>query len=404
MGNKVIRLAVAGGRRGRAFNQALDSLKDKVVLKYICDKDNDVISEWTKSFPDITGVESFAELIEKADFDAVFIATPIEFHFEQSVAALKAGKHVLCEVFAASELEQLEMLVETVEDTGLVYMMAENYVYTRQNMMVLDMTQKGVFGDITYAEGMYIHDCRRLRLDNEGNVTWRGEMLKNVRGNTYPTHSLGPVAKWMGLTDRDFMKRSSTFISRQAAMNDYVRKHFGSDHPSLQKGFWAYGDSVITVIECDSGALIVLRFDGDSNRPHNTSHYHLQGVNASFMSGRHTNEDPIVWIDGSSSKNQYGEAEKWDSLWKYEMLYEHPLWVEHMDQASGFGHGGSDFFVLRDFVDAILSHSRPFIDVYDAASWSSIVPISIESVKKGGAPIDIPRFLRKPVKLPIEMK
>ena len=397
MPEQKVKLAVAGGNRGKAFNTALELLKDRVCLTCICDPDGQKLEEWKRNFPQIAVYASFADLLEKGDFDAVFIATPIDLHCGQSIAAMRAGKHVLCEVYAANTLDEMENLVQTVEETGRVYMMAENYVYMRQNLMVLNMVEQGVFGDITYAEGMYIHDCRPIRFDSQGNLTWRGEQLRKVRGNTYPTHSLGPVAKWLGLTERDNMKRSSTFISRHASMDSYIRKHFGSGHPALEKGFWAYGDSVVTIIECESEALILLRFDGDSLRPHNMNYYHLQGTRASYISGRHENEDPIIWIEGISSENPDGTAKDWDSLWEMSFRYEHPYWAKDMVHAQKMGHGGGDYFVLKDFVDAVLDKKRPFIDVYDAVAWSSIVPISIESVKKGGVPIDIPRFPRKKI-------
>lgn len=395
MSRKQVRLAVVGGNRGKAFNNTLSLLKDSVELTAICDVDEAKVQEWQKSFPGIHGYTSYEELLEKSGADAVFIATPIDMHYKQTKLALMAGKHVLCEVYAANSLEEMEDLILTVEQTGLVYMMAENYVYMRQNMMVLNMVNHGTFGDITYAEGGYVHDCRPIRVDAAGNVTWRGEQMRHMRGNTYPTHSLGPVAKWLGLTEHDHMKTCSTFVSRHASMNSYIRKRFGDKHEALQKGFWAYGDSVITVIECVSEALIVLRFDGDSLRPHNAVHYQLQGTNASYLSGRYEDEDPLVWVEGVSSENNDGTAEKWDNVYKHAYKYEHPLWAEHMAEARKLGHGGGDFFVLRDFINAILTNTRPFIDIYDAVAWSSIVPASMESVKKGGIPIKIPRFERK---------
>ena len=395
MSDMRIKLAVVGGNRGKAFNSTLSLLSDVVELTAICDVDGEKVQEWQKNFPGIQGYTSYEEMLEKSGVDAVFIATPIDLHYKQTKQALLAGKHVLCEVYAANTLSEMEDLVRTVEDTGLVYMMAENYVYMRQNMMVLNMANQGAFGDITYAEGGYVHDCRPIRVDSSGQVTWRGEQMRHLRGNTYPTHSLGPVAKWLGLTERDNMKTCSTFISRHASMNSYIRKRFGNEHEALRKGYWAYGDSVITVIECDSEALIVLRFDGDSLRPHNMVHYELQGTKASYLSGRFDDEDPLVWVDGVSAENSDGTAEKWDNLYKHAYKYEHPLWAEHMADARKLGHGGGDFFVLRDFMSAIQTNTRPFIDVYDAMAWSSIVPVSMESVKKGGIPISIPRFNRK---------
>ena len=395
MPQKKVKLAVAGGNRGSAFNKALEHLAGKAQLVAICDVDENRIREWEDNFPGIKSYTDYDTMLEDPGIDAVFIATPIDLHYEQSKKALLAGKHVLCEVYAANTLEELGDLIKTVEQTNLVYMMAENYVYMRPNMMILNMTQRGAFGDITYAEGGYIHDCRPIRIDKSGNVTWRGEQMRRTRGNTYPTHSLGPIAKWLGITKSDQIKKCATFVSRQQSINEYIAKRFGKENPAAQPGYWAHGDSVISILECESGALIVLRFDGDSLRPHNMVHYGLQGTKAAYLSGRHDDEDGLIWLEGYSKQNDDGTAAKWDNLYKHAYKYEHPLWAGNMEHAVHFGHGGGDFFVLKEFSEAILEQRAPFIDIYDAATWSSVVPLSIESVKKGGCPVGAPVFIRR---------
>lgn len=393
MSKRKIKLAIVGGNRGGAFNSTLELLADKVELTAICDIDEKKIEEWKQNFPQITGYTLYDDMLQNGDIDAVFIATPVFMHYSQTKKALQMGKHVLCEVFAATTLDEMQDLIRSVEESKLVYMMAENYIYMRPNMMILNMMNKGVFGDITYAEGGYIHDCRSLRIDEAGVPTWRDKLMKQ-RSNNYPTHSLGPIAKWLGLTERDQMKSCTTFVSRRESYQKFVRKRFGNDYESLLKGDIS-GDSVISIIECESKALIVLRTDINSLRPHNMVHYQLQGTAAAYLSSRHEAEDGLLWVDGTSEKHENETAGAWDNMYKHAYTYEHPLWKTHMAQARKLGHGGGDFFVLREFVDAILNNRRPFIDIYDAVAWSSIVPLSAESVKKGGIPINIPNFPRR---------
>ncbi len=390
-----VKLAVVGGNRGGSFHGALEMLQQDVELTCICDRSEDKINQWKATFPGIQGYTSFDNLLENGNFDALLIATPIKFHAPQAIAALRAGKHVLSEVFAMETIEEGWELIEAVETSGKIYMMAENYCYMRENLMILHMVESGLFGEITYAEGSYVHDCRYLRLNAEGNLTWRGEMMQQFRGNSYPTHSLGPVAKWLGVNQRDRLTKTTTFISKQASINHYIAGKFGNDHFALKEGFWSHGDSTTTLIETQSGALIVLRFDGDSARPHNANGYSLQGTKASYLSGRHDLEEPLLWVEGKSKSNEYGQATDWDPLSKFRGEYEHPKWAQFLQQAEKAGHGGGDFFVIKDFIDSINNNSSPFIDVYDAVTWSSIVPLSAESVRRGGVPIDIPNFKRK---------
>jgi predicted dehydrogenase len=390
--NQRIKLAVLGGNRGKAFNTAVELLKEDVEVSCICDLSGETLALWKERFPGIRGFTDYDHMLEAGDFDAVFIATPIELHAKQSIAALQAGKHVLCEVYAADTLEEAWELVEAVERSGRVYMLAENYCYMRPNMAVLHMVQAGLFGELTFAEGAYVHDCRRLRVDDEGRITWRGEQLRRFRGNAYPTHSLGPVGQWLGINRTDRIVKTATFVSKQKSLNEYIEYRFGSEHQALQAGYWAHGDTVTTVIETESGALVTLRFDGDSYRPHNMAGYSLQGSKGAYLSGRHDGEDGLIWLKGFGKEDEYGQAAEWDSLSAYYNGYEHPKWREFMQHAKQTGHSGGDFFVIKDFIDAIHNGTRPPIDVYDAVTWSSIVPISAESVRRGGIPVDVPDF------------
>ncbi|MCB0293359.1 MAG: gfo/Idh/MocA family oxidoreductase, partial [Calditrichaeota bacterium] len=72
--------------------------------------------------------------------------------------------------------------------------------------------------------------------------------------------------------------------------------------------------------------------------------------------------------------------------------YDHPLWKKYESDSEGAGHGGMDFFVLHAFIESIKRKVPTPIDVYDAAAWSVLVPLSEQSVAQGGAPMAIPDF------------
>jgi predicted dehydrogenase len=391
-------MAIVGGRRGAAFKPALKLLSEKVQLAALCDISDEVLSLWRSEFPEAQFFRDYDEMLKKSDCDAVFIATPLFLHAEQAIKAMRMGKHVLSEVIASATIDEGWRLIETVEDTGMTYMLAENYCYMRPNMMVLNMVEKGVFGEILYAEGGYIHDCRNLLFYPDGRLTWRGEMSHRCLGCTYPTHSVGPIAQWLRINkDKDggdrFLRLAS-FQSKSSSIPEYVRKNFGEGHPGIRPDFWRRGDSSITVIQTEKDALVVIRVDYHSPRPHNMTHYALQGTRASYVSQRHGGEDPLIWIDGRSPGKSPGDA-SWEPLWKYRDEYDHPYWRQLGGLAERFGHGGGDFFVFKDFIDSILENRPPPIDVYDAVTWSSIAPLSAESIMKGCMPVEIPNFRSK---------
>ena len=410
------RLAIAGGRRGGSFTNALELLRDKIQLVAVCDPSDAVRTRWLSEDPSISAYDSFERMLDDPAIDAVFIATPMTLHAQQAVQALNAGKHVLSEVIAAVTIEECWELVEAVEKTGLTYMMAENYCYRRETMFVRNMVEQGAFGDLTFAEGAYIHDCRDLNLNADGSRTWRGDLRAGNSqispGNGYPTHSLGPVAQWLGINRTDRLLRTTTFVTKSAARHEWAQSVLPGNHPDASSDAWVNSaDSASTLIQTEQGRVISLRFDSASPRPHNMVHYGIQGTKGAFLSRRHDTEEPLVWLNGVSpgvspaNFNATGMARpeghsemghpQWQVLWELADRYEHPLWREQKEEAERSGHGGGDFFVLQDFAEAVITGSKPEIDVYDAVTWSSITPLSIQSVSRGGVPMDVPRFDRK---------
>lgn len=395
-----IRLAVVGARRGRAGIAALNAFPEKISLEVVCDPDESRLDLWKDRYPDIRYYSDYNDVLNDERVDAVFIATPLQIHAEQSLAALRAGKHVLVEVTACHTLEQCHELVETVESTGLTYMMAENYCFMRSNMAVLNMAQQGMFGDPVHAEGAYIHDCKALTHDESGYLTWRGELNKDWKSVSYPTHSIGPVAQWLGIgkDGGDQFDKIMAVTSKPRSMHSYFKSLFGTDHPGADPGYWKQGDSQVAILTTKNGVTINLRVDWTSPRPHNMTHYGLQGTKGAYMSARHDRESSLVWIDGKSpgtSPPQGDHHAKWEDFLAYERDYDHPMWRKWDDYARKTGHGGGDFFVLNEFVDAIIEKRPPMIDVYDAVSWSSIIPLSAKSIAGGGIPVSFPDFKKR---------
>jgi hypothetical protein len=112
--------------------------------------------------------------------------------------------------------------------------------------------------------------------------------------------------------------------------------------------------------------------------------YSLQGTKASYESAVGMRK---LFIEGKSKPHE------WDDLDKYREQYEHPYWKDRGAEAGKSGHGGGDYFVISDFLDSIRS-GKSAIDVIDAVTWTSIRPLSEDSIRKGSQPIAIPDFTK----------
>jgi predicted dehydrogenase len=387
---KPIRFAVIGAGRGKTFINAAKTSPD-IELVAICDQNPDALKQWGVG-SGIRLYSSYEQVLNDPGVDAVCLATPVPLHARQSIEALEAGKHVLCEVTATYSLEEGWELIAAVERTGLTYMMAENYCYIDAVLQVQNMVEQGVFGDISYASGSYIHDCRSLFFTNDGDLTWRGNVRSKLVANSYPTHSLGPVARWLGINRTDFLKSTATWQSGSHTASHYAKRNHADRTGITDRNFWAHPDTVTTCIRTANDILIDLRLDWASARPHHMTRYELQGTKASFSWPDGAKSEPLIWIEDRSPANERGIATEWEPLAKYREEFEHPLWREHREQAVKAGHGGGDYFILREFSQAIEEERLPMIDVYDAVLWSSITPLSELSIAQGNIPIEVPNF------------
>jgi len=85
---------VAGARRPQAEIRILKQLQEKVELCAVCDPNETLWSVWKEQFPGARFYRTLDDLLSDDTVNAIIVATPLRMHAEQSVAALKAGKHV----------------------------------------------------------------------------------------------------------------------------------------------------------------------------------------------------------------------------------------------------------------------------------------------------------------------
>lgn len=343
------------------------------------------------------GDHDFENLVKRDDIDGVVIATPWEWHVPMALAAMKAGKYAGVEVSATVTLQESWDLVNMYEKTGSHCMILENVCYRRDVMAVLNMVRQGMFGSLSHVQCGYQHDLREVKF-NDGvhpygggvefgekgfsEAKWRTQHSVDRNGDIYPTHGLGPVAEMLNINrGNQFLYLTSMATSSQG-LHDYIVKKGGANHPNAKVKF-KLGDIVQTMIKCANGETILITHDTNLPRPYSLG-FRVQGTN-----GIWTEDNKSIYLDGVSPKQH-----RWEDFKPYQDKYDHPLWVNHAADAENAGHGGIDYFVLRAFIEAIKNKVAPPIDVYDAAAWSAISPLSEESIRKGSAPVQIPDFTR----------
>jgi hypothetical protein len=336
------------------------------------------------------GPEAYKAMLARDDLDAVFICTPWRLHTPMAVAAMRAGKHAFTEVPAAISVEECWQLVDTAEQTQRHCMMLENVNYGREELMVLRMCREGVFGELLHGEASYLHDLRsQAKQVDQGTGSWRIREHELRDGNLYPTHGLGPVAHYMSINRGDRFARIVSLSSPSLGLPEYAAKNFPEGH-ARRTARYVCGDINSSIIKTARGRTILLQHATTVPRPY-SRHNLIQGTRGLFSGFPNR-----VYLEGRSPKEHEWETD----LAKYFAEFDHPLWAKVAEVARKLGsegtrgHGGMDF-VMRWRIVQCLREGLPLDqDVYDAAAWSVVGPLSEKSVAQGGAPMEIPDFTR----------
>ncbi len=350
-----LRVGISGLRRGLGPGRIFNMLPEcKLVAG--CDPDPAKREQVEGDFP---GIRTFADYQDMLDWglDIVMVATPMPLHASQTVAALDAGCHVLQEVTLAQTLDECRQIAQAVKaHPKQKFMLAENNCYLGHIMSWKRMWEDGLLGDFMYAEAEYVHDIRSLLRQPDGSPTWRASRPPIV----YCTHSLGPLMKVTG-------ERCTLALGLNT----------GSKlEPDL--GHIDFGVGVFQT--ASGGAMKVLRAQAVAREPamHNYTIYGTKGC-------LETARPPY-----DMRTNAYLE-----SVPHLHGMIEMPLKgdVPHAPaEAYAGGHGTVEYYMVRDFIQAIVNDGKPPIDI--ELGWNMTVPglCAHESAVKGGAPIAVPRW------------
>ncbi len=147
MAGETIRFGIVGAAgRGNSSVRALQA-NPATELTALCD----VRTEQLRAHAAELGVaHTFTDaeaLLDSGSVDAVILGTPMPLHAPHAILALERDIHVLSEVTAGVSVAECRDLVRAARRSGAKYMMAENFTYTKPNVLVLELARRGLFGE-----------------------------------------------------------------------------------------------------------------------------------------------------------------------------------------------------------------------------------------------------------------
>ena len=385
---KKVGIGIVGGGFGRYFQWHLHP-DAKVVA--VCDKREDRLQLLKEAYRCDKLYKDYHEFLKQPGLDAVALFTPAPFHAEMGVEAMKLGKHVISAVPAGLSVEELELLLETVKQTGVKYMMAETSRYRPEVMTCIDLAKQGKFGNVFYSEAEYHHtglapyafgtsfDCqscvfiqsidqvKKANVDMKSLVpTWAHAYPPML----YPTHCTGMIVPVTGERLTEVTAYGWGDGSEMLKKNYYNNPFFhtvalfktSKGNSSRVSIGWhiAAGGTERAVFYGDRGSFIMDRPEGSPD---------------TFVIQKDSTDSPFGIYAGETESKEFVEPDYLDRL-------PPELRVKS-------GHGGSHTHLTNEFIRAIIEDRYPVVNIYEAIAYTMPGIIAHQSALEGGRRLKI---------------
>jgi predicted dehydrogenase len=334
----------------------------------ICQRNESTLNEIGDAFGIEKRYTDYDELLKDPEIDAVHINTPIQNHAEQSLKALRAGKHVACTVPMATTVEECRQIVEETNRSGLTYMMMETVIYSREFLFVKEMYEKGELGKIQF-----------LRASHQQEMAgWPG-YWEGLPPMHYATHCVGPVLA--------LPKARAEYVSclGSGRIDENLIEKYGSPF-AIETCHIKFKDSYLSAE--------VTRSLFNTARQYRES-FDVYGSQKSFE---------WTLIEGEESVIHTGEVPSKVKIPDYAHLLPDEISSfttagvydsddnQHLSFIQGAGHGGSHPHLVHEFLSALQKGRAPYPDAKQSANITCVGILAHESAMKGGEIIKLPEF------------
>jgi predicted dehydrogenase len=356
-----LKIGIIGLTRGSDFAKTFEANPKSEVVA-VCEFSKNRIDDFLRFKKNVEVYSDYDKFLEH-DLDAVMVAGYLSEHVPQAIKALESGRHVLSEVTACKTLAEGVALCRAVERSGRVYMYAENYCFFAYIQEMERVYKEGTIGEYMYGDCEYIHkfdmDEYAILIDKPDH--WRSW----IPATYYCTHALGPVLTITGTRP----VKVSGFVVPNTLSRDFGRKG---------------DDASVLICTMDNGAITrVIPWSYLTHKPYSLW-YAIYGTKGSMENNRFRPQQTLnITLDNDPDTN-------------FERSYQ-PKFRTYYDKKFA-SHGGSDFFVVKNFVDSIINGTPPPIDVYTAMDMTLPGILGYRSAIEGNVSLEVPDFRKEEIR------
>src|SRR5918912_4148617 len=313
-------------------------------LRWMCDLDPKRLGTVGRRYPSAETTLDYKRLINDPHLDAIVISTPVATHFTFAREALEAGKHVLVEKPFTASAAEAEMLVELAERQGLTLMVDHTFIYTGAVRKIKEIVQSGELGDLLYFDstrinlGLFQHDI---------NVVW-----------DLAPHDLSIMDFVVGREPEAVLATGSCHIERGLENIAYVMLKFSDPFIAHFHFNWLSPVKIRHTLIAGSRKMIVY----DDIEPTEKVRIYDSGVTT------------------NRNANSSDKEAAYQTLVSYRTG---DVWVPKLDSTEAL------HYVCEEFLSAIRTGRRPLTDAEAGLRVVRLLEAAQESIRRGGAPVEL---------------
>ncbi len=317
------------------------------------------------------------EVIARDDVDIVDIVTPGHTHAEIAIAALEAGKHVLCEkplANSVAEAEAMSQAADRARDSGAFAMVGFTYRRVPAATFARDLVARGAVGEIRQVRAQYLQDWLS---DPEAPLTWRMDKSKAGSG------SLGDIGAHaidlaQFITDTSLTKVSGmleTFVTERPTMGEAQGL---SGKAGTDRGPVTVDDLALFMGRFNNGAVGSFEATRYSTGRKNALRIEVSGENGAILFDLE-DMNAVQYYDATAPSTEQGFRRIF--VTEADHPYVAAWWPPgHM---LGYEHGFSH--QVRDFVTAIAADEQPTPSFADGLQVQRVLDAVERSAADGSA-------------------
>ena len=371
---KALRVAMIGyAFMGKAHSQAwrnLNNLYDlpvEIQMVAVCGRDENKVKEAAEKLGWAESETDWKKLIERKDIDIIDICTPGDSHKEIAIAALRSGKHVICEKPLANTVSEAEEMVAAAkENSNCKNMVAFNYRRVPAIALAKKMVEDGLIGQIFHIRARYLQDWI---VEPDFPLVWRLDKDKAGSGalGDIGAHSIDMVQFITGQKLVGVSGLLNTFIKERPLLND----------KSSKTGKVTVDDAAVFFGRTDKGAIASFDATRFATGNRNDMGFEIYGSKGSF---KFSFEDMnVLWFFDNTTNRE-------NSGFKRILVTEenHPYLNAWWPPGHVIGYEHTFTHEIMDFVDCIVNNKNPSPSFADGLQVQKVLEAIEKSSNNNG--------------------